>query len=448
MVRGAREHNLRNVSLELPREQLITFTGLSGSGKSSLAFDTIYAEGQRRYVESLSAYARQFLGQMDKPDVDFIEGLSPAISIDQKTASRNPRSTVGTITEVYDYLRLLYARIGIPHDPETGERLVRQTPQQIVDHVLQLPDGTRFQVLAPVVRGRKGTYEQLFEDLTKGGFARVVVDGEVHELGGATGATIELGRYEAHTIKVVVDRLVLREGIDRRLTESLETALKLAEGVAEVELIHKDADPEILIFSEHLARPSDGKSFEELAPRNFSFNSPYGACENCDGLGTRYEVDPELVVPNPEATLAEGAIAPWASGHAKFFQRLVEAVAEDLGVSMDLPWEKLPAKARKVLLGGIKSEEKVEVSYKNRYGRRRSYTRGMKGWCRTCSVATPRPRATGCGNTSRVTCVRCPVRSVPVPGSSHSAWRSPCPATTSPNCAVCPLGRRPRSSPT
>ncbi|MEZ5263217.1 MAG: hypothetical protein R2755_15950 [Acidimicrobiales bacterium] len=375
IVRGAREHNLRNVSLELPRDKLITFTGLSGSGKSSLAFDTIYAEGQRRYVESLSAYARQFLGQMDKPDVDFIEGLSPAISIDQKTASRNPRSTVGTITEVYDYLRLLYARIGIPHDPETGERLVRQTPQQIVDHVLQLPEGTRFQVLAPVVRGRKGTYEQLLEDLAKQGFARVVVDGEVHDLG----AKIEMGRYDVHTIKVVVDRLVLREGIDRRLTESLETALRLAEGVAEVELVHRDSDPEILIFSEHLARPSDGKSFEELAPRNFSFNSPYGACEHCDGLGTRYEVDPELVIPNPELSLADGAIAPWASGHAKFFHRLVEAVADDNGIAMDLPWEKLPAKARKVLLYGIGRDDKVEVSYRNRYGRKRSYTARYEG---------------------------------------------------------------------
>ncbi len=377
VVRGAREHNLRNVSLELPRERLITFTGLSGSGKSSLAFDTIYAEGQRRYVESLSAYARQFLGQMDKPDVDFIEGLSPAISIDQKTASRNPRSTVGTITEVYDYLRLLYARIGIPHDPETGERLVRQTPQQIVDHVLQLPEGTRFQVLAPVVRGRKGTYEQLLDDLAKQGFARVIVDGEVHELG----SKVEMGRYDVHTIKVVVDRLVLREGIDRRLTESLETALKLAEGVAEIELVLRDpgVEPEILIFSEHLARPSDGKSFEELAPRNFSFNSPYGACEHCDGLGTRYEVDPELVVPNPELSLEEGAIAPWASGHAKFFQRLVEAVAADHDISMHLPWEKLPAKARKVLLHGIAVDDRVEVSYRNRYGRKRSYTARYEG---------------------------------------------------------------------
>ena len=323
VIRGAREHNLRNVSLELPREAMVVLTGLSGSGKSSLAFDTIYAEGQRRYVESLSAYARQFLGQMDKPDVDFIDGLSPAISIDQKTASRNPRSTVGTITEVYDYLRLLFARIGQPHDPETGEPLVRQTPQQIVDKVLQLPEGSRLQVLAPVVRGRKGTYEQLFADLTQQGFARVVVDGEQHELGGK----IDLGRYEVHTIKVVVDRLVLREGIERRLTDSLETALRLAEGVAEIELLPKDKEPELLIFSQHLARPSDGKSFEELAPRSFSFNSPYGACERCDGLGTRYEVDPELVVPDPDLTLEEGAIAPFAGARAPFYARLVEAVA-------------------------------------------------------------------------------------------------------------------------
>ncbi len=381
IVRGAREHNLRNVNLELPREKLITFTGLSGSGKSSLAFDTIYAEGQRRYVESLSSYARQFLGQMDKPDVDFIEGLSPAISIDQKTASRNPRSTVGTITEVYDYLRLLFARVGIPHDPETGERLVRQTPQQIVDHVLQLAEGTRFQVLAPVVRGRKGTYEQLFEDLAKEGFARVIVDGDQHELSEIVGGTtkLDLARYEVHTIKVVVDRLVLREGIERRLTESLETALRLAEGVAEVELIHKDRDPEILIFSEHLARPSDGKSFEELAPRNFSFNSPYGACETCDGLGTRYEVDPELVVPNPDLSLAEGAIAPWSSGHAKFFQRLVESVAEERGISIKDPWAKLPAKSKRVMLYGIGADERIEVSYKNRYGRKRSYQARYEG---------------------------------------------------------------------
>ncbi|MFZ1308280.1 MAG: excinuclease ABC subunit UvrA, partial [Candidatus Microthrix parvicella] len=265
-IRGAREHNLHNVDLELPRDKLVVFTGLSGSGKSSLAFDTIYAEGQRRYVESLSAYARQFLGQMDKPDVDFIEGLSPAISIDQKSASRNPRSTVGTVTEVYDYLRLLFARVGVPHDPETGEELVRQTPQQIVDRVLTLEEGARFQVLAPVVRGRKGTYEQLFADLSKEGFVRVRVDGEVKELADlvALGVDNGLARYEIHHIDVVVDRLVLRDGIERRLTDSMETALRLAEGLAMVELVPKDGEPETLTFSEKLSRPSDGKSFEEL----------------------------------------------------------------------------------------------------------------------------------------------------------------------------------------
>jgi len=379
VIRGAREHNLRNVSLELPRDRIVVLTGLSGSGKSSLAFDTIYAEGQRRYVESLSAYARQFLGQMDKPDVDFIDGLSPAISIDQKTASRNPRSTVGTITEVYDYLRLLFARIGVPHDPETGERLVRQTPQQIVDRVLQLPEGSRMQVLAPVVRGRKGTYEQLFEDLGRQGFARVVVDGEQHELGGKIESKIELGRYEVHTIKVVVDRLVLRPGIDRRLTDSLETALRLAEGVAEIELLPKDAEPELLIFSQHLARPSDGKSFEELAPRSFSFNSPYGACERCDGLGTRYEVDPELVIPDPDLSLADGAIAPFGGNRTPFYARLVEAVAEHCRISLDRPWAKLTARQRNILLNGIGDDSRVEVVYKNRYGRRRAYSARYEG---------------------------------------------------------------------
>ncbi len=307
-IRGAREHNLKNVDLELPRDRLIVFTGLSGSGKSSLAFDTIYAEGQRRYVESLSAYARQFLGQMDKPDVDFIEGLSPAISIDQKSASKNPRSTVGTITEIYDYLRLLYARIGMPHCPNCGQVITRQTPQQIVDRVLQLPEGTRFQVLAPVVRGRKGEYEGLLTELAGQGFTRARIDGEVHELssmrgsGGHARSRERLARYEQHTIEVVVDRLVRRAGIERRLTDSLETALRLAEGVAEVEIVpregeeERDEDREVLTFSEHLACANCGLSFEELAPRNFSFNSPYGACERCDGLGTRFEVDPELVV--------------------------------------------------------------------------------------------------------------------------------------------------------
>jgi excinuclease ABC subunit A len=351
VIRGAREHNLRDLDLELPRDKLIVFTGLSGSGKSSLAFDTIYAEGQRRYVESLSAYARQFLGQMDKPDVDFIEGLSPAISIDQKSASRNPRSTVGTVTEIYDYLRLLFARVGVPHDPETGEQLVRQTPQQIVDRVLELPEGTRFQVLAPVVRGRKGTYETLLADLASEGFVRAVVDDELIELGGDLP---ELARYEMHDIKVVVDRLVQREGIERRLTDSMETALRLADGVAEIEIVPgRDAPseaPELLVFSQHLSRPSDGKSFEELAPRNFSFNSPYGACGSCDGLGTTFEVDPQLVVPNGDLTIEEGAIHPWAGGRSRYFSRLVEAVCEEYDIPQDEPWDRLSARHRKRLL--------------------------------------------------------------------------------------------------
>ena len=383
IVKGAREHNLRNVDLNLPRDQLIVFTGISGSGKSSLAFDTIYAEGQRRYVESLSAYARQFLGQMDKPDVDFIEGLSPSISIDQKSASRNPRSTVGTITEVYDYLRLLYARIGVPHDPETGERLVRQTPQQIVDRVLEMEEGTRFQVLAPVVRGRKGTYDTLLADLAAQGFSRAVVDGEVHELGD----DLDLARYEMHTIQVVVDRLVLRDGLERRLTESMETALALAEGVAEIQVVPRDGEvgedgepvePRTIVFSQHLSRPSDGKSFEDMAPRNFSFNSPYGACTHCDGLGTVFEVDAELVVPNPDLSLAEGAIAPWSGGRNRYFARLLEAVAEDQGIDSAVPWRKLPARHRKTLMeGGIGG--RVQVRYRNRFGRSRVYSANFEG---------------------------------------------------------------------
>ena len=316
IIRGAREHNLCGVDLDLPRDKLVVFTGISGSGKSSLAFDTIYAEGQRRYVESLSAYARQFLGQMDKPDVDFIEGLSPAISIDQKSASRNPRSTVGTITEVYDYLRLLFARIGIPHDPETGERLVRQTPQQIVDRILGLEEGIRFRVLAPVVRGRKGAYDTLVTDLAKQGYTRAIIDGVTVELEDVAGINedgtpkLQLERYEMHDISVVVDRLVLRDGIERRLTDSIETALGLTEGIAQVEVFKEDEPEELLTFSQHFSRPSDGKSFEELAPRNFSFNSPYGACIACDGLGTTFEVDPQLVIPDPSLTLLEGAVAP------------------------------------------------------------------------------------------------------------------------------------------
>ena len=382
VVRGAREHNLDDVSVDLPRDRMIVLTGISGSGKSSLAFDTIYAEGQRRYVESLSSYARQFLGQMDKPDVDFIEGLSPAISIDQKSASRNPRSTVGTITEVYDYLRLLFARIGVPHDPETGEELIRQTPQQIVDRVLALPEGTRFQVLAPVVRGRKGTYHTLLQKLADDGFSRVLIDGEVYDLAEVAGvdeeglAKIGLARYEMHDIAVVVDRLVLRDGLQRRLTDSIETALDLAEGVAQIQILEDDS--ELLTFSQHLARPSDGKSFEELAPRNFSFNSPYGACAECDGLGTVFEVDPGLVVPNEDLSLAEGAIAPWATGNMSWYDRLIDAVAEELQVSTQVPWADLPDDAKDVFLnGGLGG--KVTVRFQNRYGRSRVYDARHEG---------------------------------------------------------------------
>ncbi|HXQ90340.1 MAG TPA: excinuclease ABC subunit UvrA [Acidimicrobiales bacterium] len=376
VIRGAREHNLRDVSLELPRDRLIVFTGLSGSGKSSLAFDTIYAEGQRRYVESLSSYARQFLGQMDKPDVDFIEGLSPAISIDQKSASRNPRSTVGTVTEIYDYLRLLYARVGRPHCPNCGRPVARQTPQQIVDRILDLPEGTRFQVLAPVVRGRKGEYEAFLDDLAKQGFARARVDGEVVEL--SDRAALGLARYEQHTIEVVVDRLVRRADIRQRLTESMETALRLTDGIAEIGVLGEDGSEELITFSEHLACTFCGLSFEEPAPRNFSFNSPYGACPACDGLGTQFEVDPDLVVPDPKRSLAEGAISPWTGGHSRWFDRIVEAVADEYDFSTDTRWEKLRAKDRKVLLYGS-AQRQVHVRYRNRYGRQRSFTSQFEG---------------------------------------------------------------------
>ena len=378
IVRGAREHNLRNVNVELPRDKMIVFTGLSGSGKSSLAFDTIYAEGQRRYVESLSAYARQFLGQMDKPDVDMIEGLSPAISIDQKSASRTPRSTGGTITEVYDYLRLLYARIGIQHCPLDGTRLQRQTPQQIVDRILLLPDGTRFQVLSPVVRGRKGDYDTLLDDLAGQGYVRARVDGEVVDIAEFLKRDERLARYEQHKIEVIIDRLVRRDGIERRLTDSLETALKLADGVAEVELMPADgSESEILTFSQHLACPTCGRSYDEPAPRNFSFNSPYGACEACDGLGTTFEVDPELIIPDPDQSINGGAIAPWRTSNTQYFTRMLEAVAEVYKLDLDAPYRTLNAKQQKVVLHGV--EGNLKVKYKNRYGRTREYSTAYEG---------------------------------------------------------------------
>jgi excinuclease ABC subunit A len=372
VIHGAREHNLKNVTLELPRDKLIVFTGLSGSGKSSLAFDTIYAEGQRRYVESLSAYARQFLGQMEKPDVDFIEGLSPAISIDQKSTSRNPRSTVGTITEIYDYLRVLFARIGHPHCPRCGRPIGRQTPEQIVDQVMQLPDGTRFQVLAPVVRGRKGEYEKLLQDLAKKGFVRARVDGEVRELS----EQIRLPRHYKHTIEVIVDRLVAKPDIRRRVADSIETALGLTEGLAAIAVATHDGE-DVQTFSQALACTYDGLSFDELQPRNFSFNSPYGACQTCDGLGTRLEVDPELVVPDLDLSISEGAIAPWSSSRLEYWDRVLEAVADTNGFSTQTPWKRLPKKARDVVLYG--SDADIHVRYKNRYGRTRSYWTTFEG---------------------------------------------------------------------
>ncbi|HET7482805.1 MAG TPA: excinuclease ABC subunit UvrA, partial [Actinomycetota bacterium] len=372
VIRGAREHNLKNVNLELPRDALIVFTGISGSGKSSLAFDTIYAEGQRRYVESLSSYARQFLGQMDKPEVDFIEGLSPAISIDQKSASRNPRSTVGTITEVYDYLRLLYARIGRPHCHNCGRPIARQTPEQIVDQVLELPEGTRFQVLAPIVRGRKGEYTNLFEDLVRRGFVRARIDGEVRELT----EKIRLDRYFQHDIDVIVDRLVIREGIGSRLTDSIETALKLAEGTAAIDLVDDKADD--VLFSQHFACSFCGLSFDELAPRNFSFNSPYGACEHCDGLGTHLEVDPELVIPNPDLSLEEGAIAPWSGRTLEYFDRLIASAAKTYGFKTNVPFRRLSKKAKDILLHGSDDKE-IHVRYRNRFNRIRSYWTVFEG---------------------------------------------------------------------
>ncbi|MFI0155465.1 excinuclease ABC subunit UvrA [Streptomyces lydicus] len=376
IVRGAREHNLKNVSLDLPRDSLIVFTGLSGSGKSSLAFDTIFAEGQRRYVESLSSYARQFLGQMDKPDVDFIEGLSPAVSIDQKSTSRNPRSTVGTITEVYDYLRLLFARIGKPHCPECGRPIARQSPQAIVDKVLELPEGSRFQVLSPLVRERKGEFVDLFADLQTKGYSRARVDGETIQLSEPP----KLKKQEKHTIEVVVDRLTVKETAKRRLTDSVETALGLSGGMVILDFVDLEPDDpqRERMYSEHLYCAYDDLSFEELEPRSFSFNSPFGACPDCTGIGTRMEVDPELIVPDEDRSLDDGALHPWSGGHTKdYFGRLIGALADALGFRTDIPWAGLPARAKKALLYGHKTQ--IEVRYRNRYGRQRAYTTPFEG---------------------------------------------------------------------
>ena len=426
VVRGAREHNLKDVSLDLPRDAMIVFTGLSGSGKSSLAFDTIFAEGQRRYVESLSAYARQFLGQMDKPDVDFIDGLSPAVSIDQKAASRNPRSTVGTITEVYDYLRLLYARVGKPHCPICGRPIARQTPQQIVDRVLELDEGTRFQVLAPVVRGRKGEYGELLRELQAKGYSRARVDGTVIRLDEAlSGQLPALKKYEKHDIEVIVDRLAVKDTARRRLTDSVETALGLSGGVVVLDFVDlPDDDPHReRMYSEHLACLYDDLSFDELEPRSFSFNSPWGACPDCTGLGTRLEVDPELIVPDPARSLADGAIAPWSGGHiSDYFDRLIEALGETLGFRMDTPWAQAARQGQAGAAARLRPAGARPVQEPVRPGALvLHHVRGCdpvrRAAARRGGVATP------AGRSSPASCARCRARPATAPGSSRCRWR-------------------------
>src|SRR5438309_4199268 len=371
LVSGAREHNLKDISLAIPRERLIVITGLSGSGKSSLAFDTIYAEGQRRYVESLSAYARQFLGQMDKPDVDSIEGLSPAISIDQKTTSRNPRSTVGTVTEIYDYLRLLWARIGHPHCYNCGQPIAAQSAEQIVDQVMTFDEGTRFMVLAPMVRGRKGEYGKLFEELRAEGFTRVKVDGELRRLE----EDIALDKKFKHDIAVVVDRLVMRADLRKRLADSIETAVGIAEGMVEIELADS---AEVRTYSERFACLHCGTSMPELEPRMFSFNSPHGACPRCTGLGSQMEIDPDLIVPDPSLSLGEGAILPWATSASNYYDQMTQAIADRYEVDLETPWEDLPEEERDRFLHGINGG-RIYISYRNRFGRRRSYTTTFEG---------------------------------------------------------------------
>lgn len=378
VIQGAREHNLKNVDLAIPRNRMVVFTGLSGSGKSSLAFDTLFAEGQRRYVESLSAYARQFLGQIDKPDVDFIEGLSPAVSIDQKTTNRNPRSTVGTITEIYDYLRLLYARVGIPHCPVCGEEVTAQTPQQIVDTLMKLPERTRFQILSPVARGRKGEFVEVLETLRSDGYARAIIDGQLHELS----EDISLARQKKHTIEVVVDRLVVKEGIRQRLTDSVETALRLGSGIIVIDYVDKDEkDPSRRQpFSEKRSCPNGHElELDEIEPRTFSFNAPYGACPECTGIGYKLEIDPELVIPDTEKSLGEGAVEPWSMSktQSQYYGHLLDGLADELGFSMDTPWKDLPDTVREAVLYG--HNFKVKVSYRNRWGRTREYSTGFEG---------------------------------------------------------------------
>ena len=380
IVKGARQHNLKNIDVNIPRDKLVVITGLSGSGKSSLAFDTIYAEGQRRYVESLSSYARQFLGQMDKPDVDFVEGLSPAISIDQKTASRNPRSTVATVTEIYDYLRLLYARAGTPHCPECGRVVARQTVDQIVDRILELPEGTRLHILAPLVRGRKGEYKKIFEDARKKGFARARINGQIYNLDETE--DIKLERYEKQDIEIVVDRIVAKESERMRIADSVQTTLKMAEGIVMVEIVTRDGDPEVgekvLTFSEHFACAYDGISFEELEPRTFSFNSPYGACTECSGLGFQQEFDAQLVVPDGRLAIDNGALAPWRRSNSNYKKQMMLALEKEFGFSVSTPWNELSDKAKDIVLNGS-GDQKVHITYTNMHGRKKSYHIAWEG---------------------------------------------------------------------
>ena len=427
VVAGAREHNLKDVTVELPRDALVVITGLSGSGKSSLAFDTIYAEGQRRYVESLSAYARQFLGQMDKPDVDSIEGLSPAISIDQKTTSRNPRSTVGTVTEIYDYLRLLWARIGKPHCFNCGRPIAAQSAEQIIDQIMGLEEGTRFMVLAPIVRGRKGEYGKQLEELRSEGFTRVKVDGEVRLLE----EEIVLDKRYKHDISVVVDRLVMRHEARKRLADSVETAVALAEGMLEIEVLPaRDAgtgESEVMTFSERFACLHCGISMPELEPRMFSFNSPHGACPRCTGLGSQMEIDPELVVPDPSLSIGEGAILPWSSGATSYYEQITQAIADRYEIDLEAAWEELPQDQQDLFLYGTNGD-RVYVSYRNRMGRRALVHDGLRGHrARTSSAAIARRTPTGRARRSRSTCRCVRARSATargcVPSRARSRWR-------------------------
>ena len=436
VISGAREHNLKDIDVELPRDALIVITGLSGSGKSSLAFDTIYAEGQRRYVESLSAYARQFLGLMEKPDVDSIEGLSPAISIDQKTTSRNPRSTVGTVTEIYDYLRLLWARIGVPHCPECGEQIAGQTQEQIVDRLMTLEQGAKFIVMAPVVRGRKGEYGKLLEQMRLEGYSRVKVNGELRRLD----EKIELDKKYKHDIAVVVDRLVMKTDLRRRLSESVEAAAGLAGGLVEVEMV--DDAAETLVFSEQFACLTCGTSIPELEPRIFSFNSPHGACERCHGLGFQRVIDPELVVPDPTLSLGEGALQPWNRGISAYWKRLIAAVAEEYEVDLEKPWSKLRKREKEIFLYGT-GGDRHQVTPTPTASVAAAHTRSAsRASSTTCSAATRRPTPRPTASGSRATWPSSPARPARARGCARRASRSPSAGRASPSTPGSPPAPR------